>query len=437
MALRDAIKLNQVPMEKFIITKGLTKNPKEYTDAKNMPHVKVALDLLAKGKSCKSGDFIGYVICKNAGGNDAQLAARAYDPAHVMSMGGGLELDLKWYLTNQILPPVARLIGPIEETDAGKVAYALGLDPKAFHNFGSKDEKAVGDGDDDDTLMLQGGSADDEEKFKNAVAIQVACPHCEAIYQFPGVFHKLDGSSTVAIKPADAAAIKEEMKEGDSDVAMTSAASASAMSDVKKEGVQGIGSGSLQPLLSGLKCPNFLTTGCTGLLSTADDAPRVLTQLSNRINCEIRRQTQKYYSGFYKCNDSSCGRRSRDLSVKGNQCQAQGCKGRMEREVRTTMNVMVCCPPPDKLPSVLLTPWPRLLSAVICVFSSPHLSCIFSFSISARCSMWSAPSKECSRRIRGVSGTKHAARDKARERRDCAAMLSLFASVVALLCREI
>jgi DNA polymerase alpha subunit A len=118
MALRDAIKANQVPLDKFIITKGLTKNPKEYADAKNMPHVKVALDLIAKGKSVKSGDFVGYVVCKNSASSDAQLAQRAYDPAYVVAMQGGLELDLKWYLTNQILPPVARLIGPIEETDA-------------------------------------------------------------------------------------------------------------------------------------------------------------------------------------------------------------------------------------------------------------------------------------------------------------------------------
>ena len=117
MKVRDDIKNNLIPLDKFIITKGLTKNPKEYTDAKNMPHVKVALDLAAKGKILKSGDFVPYVICASENEN---LAQRAYDPAYVMSLQGGLELDLKWYLSNQILPPVARLIGPIEETDAGK-----------------------------------------------------------------------------------------------------------------------------------------------------------------------------------------------------------------------------------------------------------------------------------------------------------------------------
>jgi DNA polymerase alpha subunit A len=42
MSLRDALKANQVPLEKFIITKGLTKNPKEYKNAMDMPHVKVS-----------------------------------------------------------------------------------------------------------------------------------------------------------------------------------------------------------------------------------------------------------------------------------------------------------------------------------------------------------------------------------------------------------
>jgi DNA polymerase alpha subunit A len=53
MALRDAIKNNQIALEKFVITKGLTKNPKEYTDAKNMPHVKVR-QLVQREMNCCS-----------------------------------------------------------------------------------------------------------------------------------------------------------------------------------------------------------------------------------------------------------------------------------------------------------------------------------------------------------------------------------------------
>lgn len=334
MKLRDDIKANRVSLDKFVITKGLTKNPKEYTDAKNMPHVKVALDLLAKGKSCKAGDFVPYVICKNDSDN-VSLASRAYDPAHVMALQGALELDLKWYLTNQILPPVARLIGPIEETDAGKVAYALGLDPKAFHNFGSKDEKVADD--EDDSMGLAPGAQDDEEKFKHAAPLIVQCPHCKEPYQFPGIFHKLDSDDKPAVKPVEGATNATTDADG-----VTVKAEDGVDAIAKKEsGVQGIGSGALVPVLSGLKCPNSLTRGCPGLLASAEDSPRVLTHFINRINTEVRRQTQAYYGAFFKCNDSGCGRRTRDLCVRGSACLATTvenfkefpCKGRMEREV--------------------------------------------------------------------------------------------------------
>jgi len=335
MALRDALKNNAVPLEKFIITKGLTKNPKEYADARNMPHVKVALDLMAKGKSCKAGDFIGYVICKNE--NESNLASRAYDPAYVVSLQGGLELDLKWYLTNQILPPVVRLVGPIEETDAGRIAYALGLDPKAFHNFGSKEERSQQD--EEDELAMAQSAQDDDEKYKSAQPLHITCIHCQHSYQFPGVFHKLDGSSLNANNnsantnaAADADKVKEERKEGE-DVTMSD----STKPTPAPNNVQGLGSGSLLPVLSGLKCPHSLTSACGGCVSNDDDRTRMLIQLLNRLSHEVRRHTQQYYASFYQCSDSSCGRRSRDISVKDNKCLAPGCKGRMEREYTANM----------------------------------------------------------------------------------------------------
>jgi DNA polymerase elongation subunit (family B) len=39
-----------VPLNKFIITKQLTKRPDDYPDAKNQPHVQVALRRRAAGK---------------------------------------------------------------------------------------------------------------------------------------------------------------------------------------------------------------------------------------------------------------------------------------------------------------------------------------------------------------------------------------------------
>ena len=48
--LAAAVTAGTVPMNKFVITKQLTKRPEDYPDAKNQPHVQVALRRRAAGK---------------------------------------------------------------------------------------------------------------------------------------------------------------------------------------------------------------------------------------------------------------------------------------------------------------------------------------------------------------------------------------------------
>jgi DNA polymerase alpha subunit A len=49
-SLGNSIREGTVPLNKFVITKQLTKNPEDYPDAKNQPHVQVALRRRAAGK---------------------------------------------------------------------------------------------------------------------------------------------------------------------------------------------------------------------------------------------------------------------------------------------------------------------------------------------------------------------------------------------------
>ena len=39
-----------------------------------------------------------------------------------------MQVDVEWYLTNQILPPVSRLCEPIEGTSPAQLATQLGID---------------------------------------------------------------------------------------------------------------------------------------------------------------------------------------------------------------------------------------------------------------------------------------------------------------------
>jgi DNA polymerase alpha subunit A len=54
----DVEQPGRVPTAKYVINKGLTKDPKDYADKKNQPHVQVALRMNAAGKSVKALDTV-------------------------------------------------------------------------------------------------------------------------------------------------------------------------------------------------------------------------------------------------------------------------------------------------------------------------------------------------------------------------------------------
>ena len=58
-----------IPIESFVITKGLNKSPHDYPDVKGQPHLQVALTMLKQGKTVNVGDHIPYVICTQAAGS--------------------------------------------------------------------------------------------------------------------------------------------------------------------------------------------------------------------------------------------------------------------------------------------------------------------------------------------------------------------------------
>jgi DNA polymerase alpha subunit A len=76
----------------------------------------------------------------------------------------------------------------------------------------------------------------------------------------------------------------------------------------------------------GLVC---LNEACANTFSTIS----IVAQMES----QIRAQTAKYYEGWLVCDDSSCGNRTRQMSVYGHRClgprgRAEGCLGRMHYE---------------------------------------------------------------------------------------------------------
>uniref|UniRef100_A0A158PAC3 DNA polymerase n=1 Tax=Angiostrongylus cantonensis TaxID=6313 RepID=A0A158PAC3_ANGCA len=114
----------------FEISKQLTRNPKDYHDIKSQPHAAVAMRLNETGKfSLRQGDIVEYIICEDGTTNSAMQ--RAYHRTEIDS-NSNLKIDLSYYLAQQVHPIVSRLCAPIEETDAVRIADALGMDSTSY-----------------------------------------------------------------------------------------------------------------------------------------------------------------------------------------------------------------------------------------------------------------------------------------------------------------
>lgn len=188
--VKEDCQSGKVPIEQYIIRKGLTKDPKEYSDKKNQPHVQVALRMISKNKSVKALDTVPYLICSD--GTENPATQRAYHPDEFRKQEE-LKIDIEYYLKSQVHPVVSRLCDPIQGTDRGQIADCLGLDSSAYDSFvGEMDE---GRSDFGFTMFTQ---QSDDEKYSNAEDFRVQCQKCGETTKFDPVLRNMgkvkDGS---------------------------------------------------------------------------------------------------------------------------------------------------------------------------------------------------------------------------------------------------
>jgi DNA polymerase I len=97
----------KIPIQKLVITKTMTKLPINY--AGMQPHIELVKKMQARSPADAPGigDRIGYVIVKGTG----LLSKRAEDPTFVVEKG--LQIDSKYYIENQLLPPLERIFNSL------------------------------------------------------------------------------------------------------------------------------------------------------------------------------------------------------------------------------------------------------------------------------------------------------------------------------------
>ena len=97
----EELKQRKIPFRDLIIWKTLTKPPDQY--AIKAPHVEAAKMLREKGWRLTGGDKVGFVILAGKG--------RLYNRVKPYVFAKYDEVDVDYYVTNQVVPAAARILG--------------------------------------------------------------------------------------------------------------------------------------------------------------------------------------------------------------------------------------------------------------------------------------------------------------------------------------
>jgi DNA polymerase alpha subunit A len=136
-----------------------------------------------QGLAVNAGMHIPYVIVIPPPPADPNAPAtqRAFHPDWVKRSGGKVDIDVRWYLSNQIHPPLSRLLAVIEGTSAPIIASCLNLDPSKYD---AKDAAAVTPA--FSTAASAGRTVAD--RFASAERLRYFCKTCGATGEWGGVF---------------------------------------------------------------------------------------------------------------------------------------------------------------------------------------------------------------------------------------------------------
>lgn len=213
--LTAQMKAGTVPIEKFGITKLLSKDPAQYGDVKSQPHAQAALRFRAEGGKVGVGDFITYIICKapkdtttessdeqkgvSSGENSAVQHAYVLDSVR---KNPSLQINVEWYLSTQLFPPLMRLCTPLPDIDIPHLAECLGLDPTkhiSIHRDGGSTGYTQSMDDDDASSVVENANEFaskallvlHKDAFDTCEEFLVRCPYSCCSGQTPFVFKGL------------------------------------------------------------------------------------------------------------------------------------------------------------------------------------------------------------------------------------------------------
>ncbi|GLJ35374.1 hypothetical protein SUGI_0711430 [Cryptomeria japonica] len=303
--VQEEMRSGEVELDKYVITKTLTKPPEDYTDSKNQPHVLVALRMKQSGHriGCSVGDTVPYIICREQGsgeGTTTGIAERARHPDELKRDSGNWMIDIDYYLSQQIHPVVSRLCAPIQGTSPGRLADSLGLEPSKFEPKLGSDAVTK-----DPATAFFATLLNDGERYHDCEPFTIVCPHCSTSFECPSVTSMVNSSE-------DYVNSAENVDQGDSKLNTS-------MQAAEKCGYF-------------LHCPKCKNTGDPSIISPA--------MLSNQVKRQAEKFIAFYYTGIMTCDDDMCKHTTRRLTLRvigdterGTVCpNYPRCNGRLVRQ---------------------------------------------------------------------------------------------------------
>ncbi|KAJ1286388.1 hypothetical protein BS78_03G349500 [Paspalum vaginatum] len=199
--VQEQMRSGQIELEKYVITKSLTKAPQDYPDAKNQPHVQVALRLRQNGYSgCSAGDTVPYIICCQQDSDNIHsvgIAQRARHPEELKRDPDKWMIDIDYYLSQQIHPVVSRLCASIQGTSPARLAECLGLDSSKFHS------RLTESSNQDTSTMLLSVIDDEDERYRGCEPLRLSCPSCSGTFDCPPVSSLVTSASATSVPDSD------------------------------------------------------------------------------------------------------------------------------------------------------------------------------------------------------------------------------------------
>ncbi|XP_075498639.1 DNA polymerase alpha catalytic subunit [Primulina tabacum] len=269
MKAQEEMRTGQIPLEKYVITKTLTKPPEAYPDARNQPHVEVALRLKKQGyvTGCSSGDTVPYIICAEQGNGSSTsmgIAQRARHPDELKGDNQNWIIDIDYYLAQQIHPVISRLCASIQGTSPSRLADCLGLDSSKFHN---KFNDSVSN--DPSSSMLI--TFDDRERYRGCEPLVLSCPSCFSTFECSPILSSVCASiNTMTTDIQDGSSINKFWQK--------------------------------------LRCPKCPEEDNTGRISPA--------LIANQVKKQAEGFMSTYYRGIMMCDDETCNYTTRSVNLR-------------------------------------------------------------------------------------------------------------------------